>query len=433
MRRVIINGNLHFSEDNGYTSGGFIADSIVTGNMNFGTQQQFITRNIHWGGQSRGGAWNIVKVGCTGGTETVTPDKLSVVSSTPIAAPKPYVYVENQQWFVGVPKSSENSSGPTAFDNIISYRIASNFLIARNSAELGAANARIAKGWHVLVAPGIYELDSAIKVTRGTIVLGLGLATLLGAADGAIVAAGDPSGARVGGFLLEAMPATNTFLLDWSPAPNSSRSSKASYLYDIYCRVGGSHDPAKTVISIPAMVRIGYDHTVCDNFWLWVADHGTNIEPAKNCSPVTPEWSVVWDNMHAPTCLIVDGDFVTCYGLAAEHSTGGDLVVWNGNHGQVYFYQSEFPYHPPANYNQISFRGNGSGLTLIGAGAYTYFPCDNITVASGFALQPDAKASIFTRYLDGTGGVAAIDAKNCPGSRPVTKKDPGPYWCRIGL
>ena len=40
---------------------------------------------------------------------------------------------------------------------------------------------------------------------------------------------------------------------------------------------------------------------------------------------------------------MVDGDDVTTYGLAVEH-TLEDLTVWNGEGGQVYFYQSELPY-----------------------------------------------------------------------------------------
>ena len=41
--------------------------------------------------------------------------------------------------------------------------------------------------------------------------------------------------------------------------------------------------------------------------------------------------------------LVVDGDDVTTYGLAVEH-TLEDLTVWNGEGGQVFFYQSELPY-----------------------------------------------------------------------------------------
>jgi hypothetical protein len=43
------------------------------------------------------------------------------------------------------------------------------------------------------------------------------------------------------------------------------------------------------------------------------------------------------------TALEVLSDDVTIYGLAAEH-TLGDLVLWRGERGRVYFYQCELPY-----------------------------------------------------------------------------------------
>jgi hypothetical protein len=43
------------------------------------------------------------------------------------------------------------------------------------------------------------------------------------------------------------------------------------------------------------------------------------------------------------TALQINGDNVTGYGLACEH-TLGNLLEWNGENGRTYFYQSEFPY-----------------------------------------------------------------------------------------
>ena len=41
--------------------------------------------------------------------------------------------------------------------------------------------------------------------------------------------------------------------------------------------------------------------------------------------------------------LLLQGNDVTMYGLAVEH-TVQDLVVWAGARGRTYFYQSELPY-----------------------------------------------------------------------------------------
>ena len=68
-----------------------------------------------------------------------------------------------------------------------------------------------------------------------------------------------------------------------------------------------------------------------DNFWLWRADH--SIGGASVTGGFYP-------CLHG---LVVNGDSVAMYGLAAEH-TLEDLTVWRGDKGATYFYQSELPY-----------------------------------------------------------------------------------------
>jgi hypothetical protein len=49
--------------------------------------------------------------------------------------------------------------------------------------------------------------------------------------------------------------------------------------------------------------------------------------------------------------LVVNGSNVTIYGLFVEHHQQFQ-VLWKGNFGRTYFYQSEIPYDPP---DQASF------------------------------------------------------------------------------
>jgi hypothetical protein len=425
MRRVIIRGSLHLAEDNGFSSGGFIADSQITGQLAFVSQQQFLCRNIACAGGMTGGAWNIVLAGCSGGR---APSKNTIViPDVPLVAPKPYIFVENGQWFIGVPNVRANLSGLADFGDITTI---SDFEIVTTNAEM--ANV-ISCGFNVVVAPGIYDMAAPLAIAPNTVVLGVGMATLRAGPAGAIVglSATPPTGARVGGFLLEATSATKTYLLDWGrgASPRGARQDTApSFLYDIYARVGGSADPATNPVAIPAMVHINIANTICDNFWLWVADHGVGIPNSATCG----DWSSYWKNLQCPSCLVVDADNVKFYGLAAEHATGDDLVKWNGANGIVYFFQSEFPYHVPANYNKTAFRGSGANLTLLGAGAYSYFPClPATTVPTGFILQPDAHVSACTVFLNGEGGVAmtaTVGGAACGAA--VTKALPGtPAWC----
>eukprot|EP00456_Euglypha_rotunda_P038642 TRINITY_DN29704_c0_g1_i1.p1 TRINITY_DN29704_c0_g1~~TRINITY_DN29704_c0_g1_i1.p1 ORF type:complete len:213 (+),score=15.78 TRINITY_DN29704_c0_g1_i1:92-730(+) len=52
LRRVTVDGNLALSQSNGYSSGGYLGDAVVTGTITSGTQQQWFTRN------TRMGSWN---------------------------------------------------------------------------------------------------------------------------------------------------------------------------------------------------------------------------------------------------------------------------------------------------------------------------------------------------------------------------------------
>ena len=60
LRRVHVKGDIKL-DDGGWSSGGFVADSLIDGQITSGSQQQFLTRNDdqHWSGSN----WNMVFVG----------------------------------------------------------------------------------------------------------------------------------------------------------------------------------------------------------------------------------------------------------------------------------------------------------------------------------------------------------------------------------
>jgi hypothetical protein len=60
---------------------------------------------------------------------------------------------------------------------------------------------------------------------------------------------------------------------------------------------------------------------------------------------------VRWSSNISANGLIVNGDKVTIYGLFVEHHQKFQ-VLWNGNAGRTYFYQSEISYDP---YDQASY------------------------------------------------------------------------------
>src|SRR5580698_1315299 len=68
IRRAIINGSVVFQDycaNNNFASGGFLADSQVSGDLNFFGNQQYLTRNSSIGGVN-GALWNMVYSGVEG-------------------------------------------------------------------------------------------------------------------------------------------------------------------------------------------------------------------------------------------------------------------------------------------------------------------------------------------------------------------------------
>ena len=99
---------------------------------------------------------------------------------------------------------------------------------------------------------------------------------------------------------------------------------------DVFARVGGTNNSSETQVTTQRMVQITSANVVVDHTWLWRADHDVN-------------GSVYDSRNYVENGIQVNGDGVRAYGLFSEHSLG-DLVQWNGDNGETYFYQSELPY-----------------------------------------------------------------------------------------
>jgi len=112
LRRVDIVGNAVLADNNGWASGGFIGDSVVTGQVNSETQQQYISRNDQYGSWTSS-SWNMVFVGDIGVPAQSFPSPPdTTVSSTPAIAEKPYPYIDSSgNWDVFVPGDRTNAQG----------------------------------------------------------------------------------------------------------------------------------------------------------------------------------------------------------------------------------------------------------------------------------------------------------------------------------
>ena len=333
LRRVHVKGDLNLW-DGGWSSGGFLADCRIDGQINSGSQQQWISRNAAWG-KWVGGSWNMVFVGVTNPPSGRWPDPAyTVVEQTPISREKPYLFVDaDGRYFVMVPDLTRGPTQGITWGERPTPGQAlpiEKFYLAHPETDTAASlNAALAAGKNLLFTPGIYHLDAAISVTRpGTIVLGLGYATLVPDTGTPAMTVADVDGVKLGGLLFEAGPQNSDTLLQvGEPRHTASHAADPIFLFDIFARAGGA-----TVGVTRCFLTINSANVVGDNFWLWRADHGKGA---------------AWDANKNANGLIVNGDDVTIYGLLVEHNQEYQ-TLWNGNGGRVYLYQSEIPYDPPS-------------------------------------------------------------------------------------
>lgn len=332
LRRAHIRGDMNLW-DGGWSSGGFIADCVVDGQLNSGSQQQYLSRNTRFG-KWVGGSWNMVFVGTENPPTGDWPDRpYTVIERTPIIREKPYLIIDEAgRYFVKVPPLETSRDGVTWTNGAAPGTPIpiEDFHIARpDRDDADSINAAVASGKHLLLTPGIYHLDETIRIDRAdTIVFGLGYPTLVAGMGKPAMRIGDVEGVKVCSVLFEAAEVESPTLLEvGTEDAGGSAPGNPTCLWDIYCRAGGA-----VVGRTRSLVTIHSDRVIGDNLWLWRADHGAGAK---------------WDINHNANGLIVNGDDVTIYGLFVEH-TQEYQTVWNGERGRVCFYQSEMPYDPPS-------------------------------------------------------------------------------------
>ena len=384
LRRMHVRGDLVLHQHRGWASGGWMSDSLVDGNVDSGSQQQWISRNCDWKNWT-GSNWNMVFVGVPHPPEGAWPEPpYTKVAQTPVVREKPFLQVNAAGEFsVRVPelrtdsvgitwsakgmRAKETPGGETPGETIP----ISKFYIARAEADTAETiNAELAQGKNLILTPGIYELTGPIRVTRPhTVVLGLGFATLRPVKGTAAITTADADGIEIAGLLFDAGPSQSPVLLEVGPEGSRERHAKDPItLHDVFFRVGGAG-----VGRAKVNLRINSNDTLVDHTWIWRADHGKGVG---------------WDQNTSENGLVVNGNDVTVYGLFVEHHQKFQ-VLWNGNGGRTYFYQSEIPYDPPNQASYASAPGvNGwasykvaDGVTrheAWGLGIYSVFTYPNV-------------------------------------------------------
>jgi hypothetical protein len=392
-----------------FASGGFIADSSLPNTLN-GSQQQWLTRNSEIGGWTNG-VWNQVFSGVVGAPDDSgfpTPP-YTTLATTPVSREKPYLFVDAHGGLdVRVPAARAHTSGTSWAGGVTPGRTLpiSDFFVADPSDSARVIDNQLARGKHLLLTPGVYDIASSIRVKRpDTVVLGLGHATLTAVDGSTPLEIADVPGVIVAGVTIDAGADKSPVLLRVGSRHGHGKGSarNPTTLADVYFRVGGPHI-GKADIGL----EVNSDNVLIDHTWVWRADHG--VEGLTD----TERWAANTGR----DGVVVNGDHVTASGLFVEHFQQYN-TVWNGDDGTTILYQNELPYDPPTQGDWMNGSVEGwAGYkvgnrvrthTLHGGGVYVFNRNDpSIHTENGFEV-PDRPGVRLHHVMTVNLGAGTID------------------------
>ncbi|MEV7151811.1 MULTISPECIES: discoidin domain-containing protein [unclassified Streptomyces] len=359
FRRVHVKGGLNLAPNGyGWASGGYIADSKIDGTVGPYSQQQWYTRDSSVGGWTNG-VWNMTFTGVQGAPATnFDSGPYTTLDTTPVSREKPFLYLDGSTYKVFVPAKRTNARGVSWPANAGSSIPLDQFYVVKAGATAATINQALAQGLNLLFTPGVYHLNQTINVTRAnTVVLGLGLATLV--PDNGIDAmhVADVDGVKLAGFLIDAGSVnSDTLLRIGDPGSTADHSANPTSMQDVFVRVGGAGPGLAT-----NSVVVNSNNVLIDHTWLWRADHGTGVG---------------WNTNRADYGLRVNGNDVLATGLFVEHFNKYD-VYWQGERGRTIFFQNEKAYDAP----------NAAAITHDGVVGYAaYKVADTVTNHEAWGL-----------------------------------------------
>jgi hypothetical protein len=414
IRRAIINGSVTFQDycaaDN-YASGGFLADSQVSGALNFNGNQQYMVRNSSIGSAAGcpNGLWNMVYSGVQGAPAQVFTGQCqqnTVLTSSPVTEEEPFLYAGAGGGLrVFVPAVQHNSSGASwASGSEAGTSIPlSKFFVASPGTPEAQINSALQAGQDLILTPGVYNLASPIVVSQpDTVVLGQGFATLVPQDGNDAMTVGSNVGVKLSGLIFDAGPVNSPDLLSVGTRGDAAGSAAhPDLIQDVFFRIGGAET---TTTSATVSLLDNAAHSIIDDVWAWRADHGNDVS---------------WTDNTAATGLQVTGNDVTAYGLAVEHYQKNE-VIWSGQGGTDVFFQNELPYDPPSQsswkasatqdgYPAFDVTPKVTSFQGYGMGSYVVFIDTTATLYDAEAFEaPDTPnvqfTDVFGVWIAGSGG-----------------------------
>ncbi|MDB5285469.1 MAG: glycoside hydrolase family 16 [Mucilaginibacter sp.] len=384
IRRIYSTRVVRYQWGNGWVSGGYTADCDFQSAAGSEHQQQWYTRNSFLN-KGRGEFKEIKYNYCFQGVDLGPSVEMStyqnnwdkggnvtVIPNTPVIREKPFLFIDKDNRYKvfrpalkhdrkGISYTRTNMGDGEAID------VLKSFFVVKPGTTAQEMNKQLKAGKHLLITPGMYKLSEPLHVTKpNTIILGLGFATLIpdeGNSTSAIVV-DDVDGVSVASILFDAHYSSHS-LIEIGQEKNKTRHDKnPTVLADLFFRIGGFR-PAK--VHVDQTVIVNSNDVVGDHFWIWRADHGVR-------------GSVGWDINTVKNGLVVNGDYVTMYGMFVEHFQEYQ-VYWTGEYGKTYFFQCESPYDAP---DQSAYMSEGG--TRAGYAAYKVADAVNNHQASAFGI-----------------------------------------------
>jgi hypothetical protein len=424
LRRVIINGNVVFQDYCGaqddYASGGFIADSQISGDLDFYGNQQYMVRNSAIGGANgcgtaNGGLWNMVYSGVQGAPAPMFGglcQQNTVLAASPVTEEEPFLYTDanggaNGGFRVFVPAVQKDTDGPSWASGAEAGRSLplSSFFIANPATPVPLINLALARGQNLVLTPGVYDLSEPIVVSRpDTVVLGQGFATLVPQRGNAAMIVLPDNGVKLSGLIVDAGPVNSPVLVSVG-LPGKSRARDPDVIQDVFFRVGGAET---TATSATVSLLDNASHSIIDDVWAWRADHGNDVG---------------WTANTGDTGVVVTGNDVTAYGLAVEHYQKTE-VVWTGQGGTEVFFQNELPYDPPSQsawmkspaqdgYPAFLVANRVKTFNGYGMGSYVVFIDTSATLYDAEAFEAPQRSGVefhdvFGLWIGGSGGLDSV-------------------------
>jgi hypothetical protein len=380
-----------------YASGGYASNIQTNGIINLGGQQQFCFNNIDNSQPFTNiSSWSTVMSDSPKTDLTQYRDNggknlsLACQVDNNKSINKPLLYfsdINDKKTYKIIIPTKSGIDRILSSDNI--------FICIPNLTKTSDINFALSNDKVIVLTPGFFELEDSIIISKSnSVIISLGMTTIQNTENKpALIINSNIDNVIISGLFIQANEKSNLLKSCLVEIGNSNfnnfnnfndTDNFSVYLYDVFIRIGASNGgdsfgPIKSQgCGIKSAVNINLNDVIIENMWIWRADHNNTIR--DGLGP---------DNAYCENALIVNGNNITIYGLACEH-TLKDQVIWNGNNGIVSFYQCELPYDAHVNNSglwsdsessKIGYSGfiiNGDNFNGYGMGIYSYFIKSNI-------------------------------------------------------